>query len=238
MANICINREAIIGPKEEVENLYEDIKEAYNISGEKYRPISVIRDFAGVSENCYFRGDLDEIYIDYDVKIPEIDNDYAVIFMSTETAWSPFPFVWEKILNALAPNSKYYFISEEPGCELFIRYDPYDILGEKDFYVDIDFTDCVTRKEAVEKGKPNEYFYDHPVCMAMSEYDFLEYFGNAFNKKFDNVLDAFTMIENFKDAIPDDVIMSIYNYEDYDPSEWIEPESLYLIKKDVIFDEK
>ena len=223
MSNDCSNREAIVGPRKEIEKLYEDIKEAYKKSSEKYSPISVIRDLAGVSKEYNFRGNLIDIDIDYNVKNPKIDNEYAVIFMITETAWTPFPLVWDKILNVLAPNSKYCFVSEEPGCEVFIRYDPYDILGENDYYVDIDFTDFVTRREAVEKGKPNVYFYDHPVCMAMSEYDFLDYFGNAFNKKFDSVEDAFTMIENFKEyVIPDDVIMEIHEYEDYNPSTWIE----------------
>jgi hypothetical protein len=66
----------------------------------------------------------------------------------TETAWTPMLEMWQMILKRHYPKIKIAFLAEEPGCEIYIKYDPDNVFFQFDnYYVEYDI-----------EGYGDEYF--------------------------------------------------------------------------------
>jgi hypothetical protein len=64
------------------------------------------------------------------------DNE-STLYISTQTAWVPMVSMWTRVIETLNYESiRFTFRAEEPGCDLYVKYDPLgDFVGEK-YYVD------------------------------------------------------------------------------------------------------
>lgn len=127
MPNWCYNQEVIIGPEDEIRPLYNDLSkwtsEEYieNGFGTEWlghivaRGINESREY----ENYACRGKIIDLF---EPEKTDDDSEYKISF-SSETAWGPMPEMWHALLEKRAPNCRYYYYAEEPGCEIYCSND-------------------------------------------------------------------------------------------------------------------
>ena len=127
MPNWCYNQEVIIGPEDEIRPLYNDLSkwtsEEYieNGFGTEWlgnivaRGINESREY----ENYACRGKIIDLF---EPEKTDDGSEYKISF-SSETAWAPMPGMWYALLKKRAPNCRYYYYAEEPGCEIYCSND-------------------------------------------------------------------------------------------------------------------
>ena len=116
-------------------------------------------------------------------------NGVYFLRIGTETAWCPMIKMWQAILDALNYKSvKIAFMSEEPGCELYSKYDPYDEFPDT-YFVDgyVEGEDC--NNEIICKIIDTGYFD--------SEDTLVEYLQDLFKTKESNVEELIDQVENY-----------------------------------------
>ena len=124
MPNWCYNSEVIVGPKEQVKPLYDNlckwIHDDVCKNGFSDGWLGNIVGHSGIEESMdpdswkyHCRGELINEF-EY-----EEENNEGIIRFSTETAWGPFPNTWYAILKKWAPDAKYYYMAEEPNMDVF-----------------------------------------------------------------------------------------------------------------------
>lgn len=104
-------------------------------------------------------------------------DDDDIIYLSTESAWSPSVSMFNKIIDDYFPGLDFTYIAEEPGCGLYMTNDPdYDKMYHCDVGIkdgDTFFDDCTYDgiKNFIEKklGKNFEGFDD--LLKYLSELD-------------------------------------------------------------------
>lgn len=99
------------------------------------------------------------------------DTDPDRLEFSTWTAWYPMTEMCDKIIAKYYPSITYVFISEEPGCDLYVNT---DIEG-------YDFTE----RFSVDFKLPPKYHYGSPNGFyADCEEDLIETFNSIFHRKY------------------------------------------------------
>lgn len=64
-------------------------------------------------------------------------SDVATFNLDTETAWGPMCLMWSEVINAMGYTTVgFSYCAEEPGCEIYEIYDPYDDFLDE-YYIDI-----------------------------------------------------------------------------------------------------
>lgn len=175
MPNWCLNEEIIYGPKNQVSALYEKMviwfssKEASDYPGW----LGSIGIGAGMSIDAkdddpkiksgvpYFcpRGRIFEM-----PEIGEYDQDTSVIRFASETAWGSNYDCWDRLLAIHAPLCKYYFVSVEPGNEVYLRRDPMRMLRDEDYYLNaIVYDEDSCPEELIEASDDDPYWYADDV---------------------------------------------------------------------------
>ena len=122
MPNWCYNQEIIIGPKNEIKDLYTKlnvwasenyVKNGFGASwlGNIVYGAGFKRQDEDMETGLACRG---SIVDDFDLEIDE-NNNTGIIRFASQTAWGAMPEMWFKIVEKFAPHCKYFFCSEEPG---------------------------------------------------------------------------------------------------------------------------
>lgn len=141
MANWCSTSYVVVGNEKEVRNFYQRLKKILNNSealksdfGNSWLG-NILDNFGFSPEDIYCRG-----YItDFGFGVNKDDKGLNLSF-GTETAWAPMNEVFDKIFKEHYPSLKYYYIAEEPGCELYetndakgLYFQPFllDLYGDK-----------------------------------------------------------------------------------------------------------
>lgn len=135
MPNWCNNSEIIVGPIDEIKVLYNKLVEWTSKEfiktdfGEHWIGNIVIgAGFDHYDLEC--RGWIED-YFTYQ----PLDDKEATIQFSSITAWSPVTDTWYKILDRHAPDSDYYYCSEEPGSCIFETNDIYSRFFDEHYII-------------------------------------------------------------------------------------------------------
>ena len=118
MANYCDTSYVVEGNKEELDNLYNTMYKLQNME----KPLvengfgttwlgCLIAELGGRFEDYYCKGEW-----------ACLERQEDTIRFSTESAWQP-PFDTIGLLQEKFPSLSFYFIAEEPGCEVFLKND-------------------------------------------------------------------------------------------------------------------
>ena len=153
MPNWCSNEEVIEGPVNEIKSLYGKLNKwtsqnyVENGFGKGWlgnivigSGLKIIDDDPENGVHC--RGSVEESYHTCDGKTTTgffILEDENTIRFHSMTAWGPMPEMWLRILENHAPNCNYYFMSEEPGMELYLSNDVDHLFFNDEFYVDVTY---------------------------------------------------------------------------------------------------
>ncbi len=162
--------ERIAGPLEELRPLYEKLKswtsKNYEENGFGKNWLGNIVGFAGFTradldkENGYpCRGEIIEPFY-----LKELDNTDGVIFFQSLTAWIPLPAMWYAIVDKYAPHCRYYYYSEEPGCNIYESNDVYHKFFADEYTLDF----CAYDEEKIPE-KYKEYFFDTETPYPLTE---------------------------------------------------------------------
>lgn len=168
MPNWCLNEEIIYGPTEQVKSLYEKMVTWLSSKETEDYPgwLGSIGIGAGMSidekdntpetkaKYFYPRGKIFEM-----PDIGECDSDTSVIRFASETAWSSCYDCWDRLLAIHAPLCKYFFVSIEPGCEIYIRRDPMRMIRDEDYYLNAYIGDEDTCPEDLDEANDEEPFW-------------------------------------------------------------------------------
>ena len=118
MANYCDTSYVVEGNKEELDNLYNIMYKLQNME----KPL-VENGFGTTWLGCLIvelGGHFEDYYCKGEWACLERQED--TIRFSTESAWQP-PFDTIGLLQEKFPSLSFYFIAEEPGCEVFLKND-------------------------------------------------------------------------------------------------------------------
>ena len=118
MANYCDTSYVVEGSKEDLDNLYNTMYKLQNME----KPLvengfgttwlgCLITELGDNRENYYCKGEWGGL-----------ERQGDIIRFSTESAWQP-PFDTIGLLQEKFPSLSFYFIAEEPGCEVFLKND-------------------------------------------------------------------------------------------------------------------
>lgn len=155
MPNWCFTQMIFHGEKEEVNDFHNKIKEwtskNYQDNGFGVNWLGNVLHGAGLghrissdTDHLRCRGDI--VYFG-DIDTFKGSNE-ATFLLDTETAWCPMVLMWDEVIKAMGYKTVgFSYKAEEPGCEIYEVFDPYDDFLEK-YYIDI-FVD--TADESNEK---------------------------------------------------------------------------------------
>ena len=118
MANYCDTSYVVEGNKEELDNLYNIMYKLQNME----KPL-VENGFGTTWLGCLIvelGGHFEDYYCKGEWACLERQED--TIRFSTESAWQP-PFDTISLLQEKFPSLSFFFIAEEPGCEVFLKND-------------------------------------------------------------------------------------------------------------------
>ncbi len=202
MPNYCYTVYYVVGEESEVSALEEkmaaiDEREKSNVySGCGSLPLDVVvNDFGGDPNKIYCRGIV--------IQMDRVDGD--ILRIDTETAWHGVPELFDLIV-AQYPSLKYYYLSEEPGHEVFINSDIEREYFTEEYYIDND------RDNETEYAHSDEQLIEY-ICekleadgiTTISELDALLEEYNAENENEE--------IKYFKFKAPKDYKINIQNNE-------------------------
>ena len=166
MPNWSINHEIITGPKEEVKHLHHLLTEwtskDYMENGFGTKWLGNIVKFAGFNitdedpvHGFKCRGSISESF-----ELEDINENEAKITFASETAWAPMPTMWYAVIKKFAPNSKYYYYSEEIGMGLYLSNDVDHRFFTEEYLVDTFYDEDTP--EIITKNFPESgYDYTH-----------------------------------------------------------------------------
>ena len=106
MANICITNYVIEGKKEELDALYQKLKE---LQGQKLGQL--VKALGKNPEEMECRGEWTELVSEGDI-----------LRMNFETAWTPCYEVTQ-LMKEKFPSLRIFYKAEEPGCEVYLKND-------------------------------------------------------------------------------------------------------------------
>lgn len=106
MANICTTNYVIEGKKEELDALYQKMKE---LQGQSLGQL--VEALGNNPEEMECRGEWTELVREGDI-----------LRMTFETAWTPCYEV-TLLMKAVYPSLRIYYKAEEPGCEVYLKND-------------------------------------------------------------------------------------------------------------------
>ena len=106
MANICTTNYVIEGKKEELDALYQKMKE---LQGQDLGQL--VEALGKNPEDVLCRG----IWI-------ELERQDGKLLMAFETAWTPCYEVTQ-LMKAVYPSLRIFYKAEEPGCEVYLKND-------------------------------------------------------------------------------------------------------------------
>ena len=106
MANICITNYVIEGKKEELDALYQKLKE---LQGQKLGQL--VKALGKNPEEMECRGEWTELVSEGDI-----------LRMTFETAWTPCYEVTQ-LMKEKFPSLRIFYKAEEPGCEVYLKND-------------------------------------------------------------------------------------------------------------------
>ena len=106
MANICTTNYVIEGKKEELDELYQKMKE---LQGQNLGQL--VKVLGNNPEEMECRGELTELVREGDT-----------LRMTFETAWTPCYEVTQ-LMKAVYPSLRIFYKAEEPGCEVYLKND-------------------------------------------------------------------------------------------------------------------
>ena len=118
MANYCNTSYVVEGNKEELDCLYQTMERLQNME----QPL-VENGFGTTWLGCLIAelgGNIEDYYCKGDWGGLERQGD--TVRFATESAWQP-PFDTMGLLQEKFPSLVFYFIAEEPGCEVFLKND-------------------------------------------------------------------------------------------------------------------
>lgn len=163
MSNTCITYLNIVGPNQEIIPLYNNLNK-WNDSG----ILRTLLDNAGFNHDNYkCCGEI--IYI---LLKKEGDNN-SYIDINTETAWVPMIRMWKDIAAKYAPNSKVYWMAEEPGFDIFETNDIHYDRFEDDYVIDWCFEESPFKTEDLRNKFNSEIeSYSEPEFIYMFEEEF------------------------------------------------------------------
>jgi hypothetical protein len=118
MANYCTTSYVVEGSKENLDNLYNTMYKLQNME----KPLvengfgttwleCLITELGGNREDYYCKGEWGGL-----------ERQGDTVRFITESAWQP-PFDTVGLLQEKFPSLSFYFIAEEPGCEVFLKND-------------------------------------------------------------------------------------------------------------------
>lgn len=142
MPNWCYTRYVFHGNKNEIEDFHKKIDEwtskttIKNDFGDPW--LGHILNGAGLGDRIdsgdarlRCRGSM--TYLE---DVEHMSDEESIFCLDTETAWAPMALMWKEVIQKLGYTSVgFSFEAEEPGCELYQKYDPYGDFPE-DYYVD------------------------------------------------------------------------------------------------------
>ena len=166
MPNWCSTSITIIGPKESLKIIWDEYQKAKRITavkndfgqswlGNLLLHIGVDKDSVCHSDiNC--RGS---------VFYEEEDYDHNELRFQAESAWSPCAEVFDKFTRHFMNDAIVYYVSVEPGCEIYLTNDPdYDGCVYVDVYDDGDLPDWISSLQGFMDTKEEyvrEYIAKH-----------------------------------------------------------------------------
>lgn len=166
MANNALSCYKIFGEEDEISQLYAKLSKLTNINSEYFRKFTKARlnnepfpDYPPeISETTpclwlgdivtYFGGNNEEVECRGTINHLDLLSD-TIIWVVTDTAWVPMPEMWDLAIKDY-PSLKFYYLSEECGCEIYINSDStgeyFDALYNVD-HMGIDSEDVASDKE-------------------------------------------------------------------------------------------
>ena len=179
MANICTTDYRIIGDRAILEKLEEVINSREEVipntitswAGHKLARLGIPHDQSG---RCWWS----------DARI----DDNGVLYFFEESAWTRGKAI--SILQEAYPDLDIYFISEEPGFEIYETNDEHCTFFKERYVLDDDEHGCMyyeTLQELVEEvvnlypeitninsiDEINDYFNENEICSSVHEFDFV-----------------------------------------------------------------
>ncbi len=140
MANWCDTNYVVVGEEKEVLEFHKTIKGIIN-GPERQRSDFGSEWLGNVLD--YFGYDWKEIpcrgyisHLDESVDKGAEDGQYS-FYLSTETAWVPMNEMFDTIFNEKYQTLSYYYMAEEPGCELFETNDKKGLYFKDLFFLNL-----------------------------------------------------------------------------------------------------
>lgn len=139
MPNWCNTAYKFMGEANEISDLHKKLKELEEM------PEPIVKNgFGKLFLGCvinHFGGDWNKIYCRGEIDYMELCGE-NMLQLSTTTAWSDMPKVWDFVCQKY-PSIKYYYLAEEPGCVYFINSDSTGEYFPEKYLID----DCVNGQE-------------------------------------------------------------------------------------------
>lgn len=213
MANTCFNSEGIFGPKKEILELKTIIDSVIADPESDGSLLSILKK-VGIDKKYDYapRENINEP----ETKYYDYDEEYGYIVFSSESAWTPYPIAWRDILKKIAPNCHYCFVSDESGCDLFMWYDPYGILGPHDYFIDFAVEDLDVIEDEKIRKKIAQHNDTYEVITTSDLIDMLQDILDTNEKDVEKLIEMF---EKFKvDNGLENEIMLITEFVEYTDS--------------------
>lgn len=177
MPNWCFTQMFFHGEKEEIKDFHSKIKEwtskNYQENGFGVNWLGNVLHGAGlghridsITDQLRCRGDI--TYLGEVEMFGEANS--ATFLLDTETAWEPMTNMWSEVINSQGYKTIVFsYRAEEPGCEVYEIYDPYEYFSDK-YYIDI-FVDTpdTENKELMYLNDWRDYTDDDDLRDALQE---------------------------------------------------------------------
>lgn len=125
MANETDSQYVLIGPKKDIDTIYNELDKIDTESDNAYTLLSNL----GMSEDKLEEFNLRCWFKDYD----RIDN--IILSIDAGEAWTVTDF--KDALQELFPDIAIWFLVIEPGCDVFLSNDPNHIVFNGNYYLDV-----------------------------------------------------------------------------------------------------
>lgn len=132
----------------------------------------------------------------YYIDDPIICDSHASFILSTETAWKPLTYIWDRIISDHYPSISYVYKAEEPGQLLYINTDTEGVYFPERYVIDMD----------IPKDVLGVDIYKYEIYE--SEADLLRDLNKITNRQFNSFIEA----SEFFDTIASDHIAIIQKY--------------------------
>lgn len=218
MANLCMTQFTFEGNKEEIRKLYDLIlHSSEDMSAYGYctwlGSVLIAAGLPNPADDNYkgpeCRGSVEYLSEIEDVGDPE-DNKTR-FELETETKWVPMGKMWQAIIEKLGLFGVHFaYLAEEPGCRIYQKYDPYELLDTNadEWYLDYYLEDSPKLNTTVLDNANGDKY--------MSTSEMIATVQGLFNTQEEDIASLVDMVNTYKPSGEYDFITLVHLNEIYD----------------------